>query len=148
MFSYISPEERVPQDHPLRTIRVVVDAVLKALSAQFDCLYSETGRPSIAPEKLLRALLLQVLYTMRSERLLRGQLSCRRRVQPGANAHTGGRGMSPRESRQAQSLLHLTALAPAGGATPREAPKILPSHSRSFYWHHCLAAERCFSAAC
>jgi transposase len=74
MFSYISPEERVPQDHPLRAIRVMVDSVLKELSPQFDLLYSHTGRPSIAPEKLLRALLLQVLYTVRSERLLMEQL--------------------------------------------------------------------------
>jgi transposase len=74
MFSYISPEERVPQEHPLRTIRVLVDAVLKELSLQFDQLYSQTGRPSMAPEKLLRALLLQVLSTIRRERLLRAQL--------------------------------------------------------------------------
>ena len=74
MFSYLSPEERVPKEHPLRTIRVLVDGVLKELSRQFDTLYSHTGRPSIAPEKLLRALLLQVLYTIRSERLLMEQL--------------------------------------------------------------------------
>jgi transposase len=74
IFSYISPEERVPQEHPLRTIRVMVDAVLKELWPQFDRMYSHTGRPSIAPEKLLRALLLQVLYTVRSERLLMEQL--------------------------------------------------------------------------
>jgi transposase len=74
MFSDLSPEARVPQDHPLRTIRLLVDAVLKELSPQFDALYSHTGRPSIAPEKLLRALLLQVLYTIRSERLLMEQL--------------------------------------------------------------------------
>jgi transposase len=74
MFSYISPEERVPQEHPLRIIRMLVDAVLKELSPQFDLLYSYIGRPSIAPEKLLRALLLQVLYTIRSERLLMEQL--------------------------------------------------------------------------
>ena len=70
MFSYISPEERVPQEHPLRSIRAMVDTVLKELSAPFDRLYSDTGRPSIAPEKLLRALLLQSLYTIRSERPL------------------------------------------------------------------------------
>lgn len=75
MFSYISPEERVPQEHPLRSIRAMVDTVLKELSAPFDRLYSDTGRPSIAPEKLLRALLLQVLYTVRSERLLMEQLN-------------------------------------------------------------------------
>jgi transposase len=74
MFSYLSPEERVPLDHPLRVIRMMVDTVLKALSPQFDQLYSHTGRLSIAPEPLLRALLLQVLYTIRSERLLMEQL--------------------------------------------------------------------------
>jgi transposase len=73
MFSYISPEERRPRDHPLRAIRVMVDMALKELSPQFARLYSHTGRPSIAPEKLLRALL-QVLYTVRSERLLMEQL--------------------------------------------------------------------------
>src|SRR5262245_52218597 len=74
IFSYFSPEERVPHDHPLRTIRTLADAVLKELSPQFETLYSSTGRPSISPEKLLRALLLQVLYTVRSERLLMEQL--------------------------------------------------------------------------
>ena len=74
MFSYISPEERVPPEPPLRSIRMMVDAVLKELSPQFDRLYSHPGRPSIAPEQLLRALLLQVLYTVRSERLLMERL--------------------------------------------------------------------------
>ena len=74
MFSYVSPERRVPADHPLRPIRRMVDQVLKGLSGRFDTLYSSTGRPSIAPEKLLRTLLLQVLYTVRSERLLLEQL--------------------------------------------------------------------------
>src|SRR5258708_30103492 len=74
MYSYISPEQRVPQEHPLRTIREIVDAVLKVLSSEFARLYAANGRPSIAPEKLLRALLLQVLYTVRSERLLMEQL--------------------------------------------------------------------------
>src|SRR3970040_2175318 len=74
MFSYISPEERVPQDHPLRTIRRLVDRVLTELSPDFDRLYAKVGRPSVPPEKLLRALLLQVLYTIRSERLLMEQL--------------------------------------------------------------------------
>ena len=75
VFSYISPEERVPQDHPLRPIRAMCDGVLKRLSPEFDRLYSSEGRPSIAPEKLLRALLLQALYTVRSERLLMEQLN-------------------------------------------------------------------------
>jgi len=74
MFSYVSPEQRVPADHPLRPIRRMVDQVLKSLSPRLATLYSRTGRPSIAPEKLLRTLLLQVLYTVRSERLLLEQL--------------------------------------------------------------------------
>jgi transposase len=74
MFSYLSPEERVPAKHPLRPIRLMVDDVLKALSPAFSRLYSAYGRPSIPPEKLLRALLLQVLYTIRSERMLMEQL--------------------------------------------------------------------------
>src|SRR5436190_4672145 len=74
MFSYLSPEERVPEKHPLRPIRVIVDEALTALSPTFDQLYSAFGRPSIPPEKLLRALLLQVLYTVRSERMLMEQL--------------------------------------------------------------------------
>jgi len=74
MFSYLSPEERVPANHPLRPIRTMVDVALKALSPAFGCLYSVYGRPSIPPEKLLRALLLQVLYTVRSERMLMEQL--------------------------------------------------------------------------
>jgi transposase len=74
MFSYISAERRVPKDHPLRAIRVMVDAALKESSWRFDVVYATSGRPSIPPEKLLRALLLQVLYTVRSERLLMEQL--------------------------------------------------------------------------
>ena len=74
MFSYISPDKRVPQDHPLRMIRSLVDGVLEQLSPRFNRLYARAGRPSIAPEKLLRALLLQMLYSVRSERLLMEQL--------------------------------------------------------------------------
>jgi transposase len=74
MFSYISAERRVPRDHPLRAIRVMVDAALKESSWRFDAVYASSGRPSIPPEKLLRALLLQMLYTVRSERLLMEQL--------------------------------------------------------------------------
>lgn len=74
MFSYLSPEQRVPQDHPLRPIRAMVDAVLRDLSPTFDRLYAQEGRPSVPPEQLLRALLLQVLYTVRSERQLMEQL--------------------------------------------------------------------------
>jgi transposase len=74
MFSYISAERRVPQDHPLRAIREMADAALKDLDQGFEAMYAALGRPSIAPERLLRALLLQVLYTVRSERLLMEQL--------------------------------------------------------------------------
>ena len=70
IFSYLSPEQRVRKDHPLRAIRVTVDEVLVRLSPQFDAMYASVGRPSIAPEKLLRAQLLQMLYSIRSERLL------------------------------------------------------------------------------
>ena len=70
MFSYLSPETRVRKDHPLRAIRTMVDEVLRELSPQFDRMYASEGRPSIAPEKLLRAQLLQMLYSIRSERLL------------------------------------------------------------------------------
>ena len=65
MFSYVSPERRIPADHPLRPIRAMTDEVLRQLSRRFAALYLKTGRPSIAPEKLLRALLLQVLYSIR-----------------------------------------------------------------------------------
>ena len=74
MFSYLSPEQRVPADHPLRAIRQICDRVLSQLSDRFAAMYSEMGRPSVAPEKLWRALLLQVLYTVRSERMLMEQL--------------------------------------------------------------------------
>lgn len=74
MFSYLSPDKRVPAQHPLRRIRVMVDEATQALSPVFSSLYSAFGRPSIPPEKLLRALLLQVLYTVRSERMLMEQL--------------------------------------------------------------------------
>src|SRR4051794_14815512 len=70
MFSYLSPEQRVRADHPLRAIRRMTDAALAALSPRFARMYSDIGRPSIPPEQLLRALLLQALYTVRSERLL------------------------------------------------------------------------------
>ena len=74
MFSYISPEQRVPKDHPLRPIRKMVDDILVDLSPRLNKLYSKIGRPSIPPEKLLRALLLQTLYSIRSERQLMEQL--------------------------------------------------------------------------
>ncbi len=67
MFSYVSPEQRVPAEHPLRPLRRMVDDILKEMSPRFAKLYADTGRPSIPPERLLRALLLQILYTVRSE---------------------------------------------------------------------------------
>lgn len=74
LFSYGSLEERVPADHPLRPIRAMVDEALRALDGRFDEIYGEDGRKSIPPERLLRALLLQMLYTVRSERMLMEQL--------------------------------------------------------------------------
>jgi transposase len=74
LFSYLSPEQRVLADHPLRAVRRMTDAALSRLSARFADLYSAIGRPSVPPEKLLRALLLQILYSIRSERLLMEQL--------------------------------------------------------------------------
>ena len=74
MFSYVSLEDRVPADHPLRAIRRITDRALDRLSPQFGALYVNFGRPSIPPEQLLRALLLQALYTIRSERQLMEQL--------------------------------------------------------------------------
>jgi transposase len=74
LFSYVSCEARVPSDHPLRPIRGIVDEALEALSADFERLYAKQGRPSIPPEKLLRALLLQAFYSIRSERQLMEQL--------------------------------------------------------------------------
>jgi transposase len=74
MFSYLSPEQRVPLDHPLRAVRQMADIILAQLTQAFSKMYSDIGRRSIPPEKLLRALLLQVLYTVRSERMLMEQL--------------------------------------------------------------------------
>jgi transposase len=75
MFSYVSLEERVPQDHPLRRIRETVDEILPSMGKDFDSLYAKTGRPSVPPERLLRAVLLQIFYTVRSERLLMEQMN-------------------------------------------------------------------------
>jgi transposase len=75
MFSYLSPEQRIPANHPLRAVRAFTDQALKGMTEKFAVLYSTTGRPSIPPEKLLRALLLQLLYSVRSERMLMEQLN-------------------------------------------------------------------------
>ena len=74
LFSYLSPEQRVPADHPLRAIRTMTDDALRRMSSRFEALYASTGRPSVPPEQLLRARLPQVLYSVRSERLLMEQL--------------------------------------------------------------------------
>ena len=74
IFSYISVEERISDKHPVRFLRIAIDEILSELSTDFDQLYSVGGRPSIPPEQLLRALLLQILYTVRSERQLMEQL--------------------------------------------------------------------------
>src|SRR5512133_3465664 len=74
MFSYVSLEDRIPEAHPLRGVRKLADAVLAEMSKEFDGMYAKIGRPSIPPERLFRALLLQVFYSVRSERLLMEQL--------------------------------------------------------------------------
>ena len=74
MFSYVSLEQRLPADHPLRAVRKLTDGVLRSLDAEFDAVYQDSGRPSIAPEYILRALLLQVFFSIRSERLLVEQI--------------------------------------------------------------------------
>lgn len=74
LFSIVGLEQRVPADHPLRAMKALVEPVLRELSPTFEALYASSGRPSIPPEQLLRALLLQVLYTVRSERQLIEQL--------------------------------------------------------------------------
>jgi transposase len=75
LFSYVRPESRIPKDHPLRVIRQITDEALASLNELFAALYSEIGRPSIPPEQLLRALLLQAFYSIRSERQLVEQLN-------------------------------------------------------------------------
>jgi transposase len=70
LFSYVALEERIPADHPLRALKALIEPILAELSPRFDAIYEAEGRPSIPPEQLLRALLLQVLYTIRSERQL------------------------------------------------------------------------------
>lgn len=75
LFSYVSQEARIPENHPMRKLREMIDPLLKQLSPQFNRMYADVGRPSIPPEYLLRASLVQVLYTIRSERLLMEQLS-------------------------------------------------------------------------
>ena len=74
LFSYVRPDSRIPPNHPLRLIRRITDAALASMSTQFDAAYSGDGRPSIPPERLLRALLIQALYSVRSERLLMEQM--------------------------------------------------------------------------
>jgi transposase len=74
MFSYGSLSQRVPLDHPLRRVRVLADEAMQSLSAEFEGMYSKMGRPSVPPEQMLRALLLQLLYSVRSERMLVEQM--------------------------------------------------------------------------
>jgi Transposase domain (DUF772) len=76
MFSYLSPEQRVRKDHPFRAIRTVANEALSNISERFDAMYVKTGRPSIPPEKLLRAQLIQMPYSVRSERLLMEEIDC------------------------------------------------------------------------
>jgi len=101
LFSYVDLEKRVRSEHPLRAIRAIVNAALAALEADFAALYAAVGRPSIAPEKLLRAMLLQAFYSIRSERQLTERRSGRTRRMRAAPILTPGstaRGRARRRS--------------------------------------------------
>jgi len=76
MFSYVSLEDCIPKNHPLRKLRVLVDTVLATMDKEFGAVYAKTGRPSVPPERLLKAMLLQILFTIRSERLLVERIDC------------------------------------------------------------------------
>ena len=152
MFSYLSPEARVRKDHPLRAIRAMVDEVLRALSPQFDRMYAREGRPSIAPEKLLRAQLLQMLYSIRSERLLMEEIdySVLFRWFVGLNSGRGGVGRDHlhQESGPAAGGRGSQAVSGAGGGAGAGAELDL---GRALHggWHACwkLGREpRVFSA--
>jgi transposase len=103
LFSYVSIEDRIPADHPLRTIQTLANPILTALSPRFQTMYSTMGRPSTPPERLLRALLLQILFTIRSERRLMEQLNYNLLFrwfvglnQMSARSTSGGRGRAAR----------------------------------------------------
>ena len=107
MFSYIHPEKRIPAYHPLRKIRELVREVLKELNHTFGRLYSHEGRPSIPPEQLLSALILQVLYSVRSERQLMEQLDYNllfrcagHRLSSSGRRSRAGRGVTGKPSRR------------------------------------------------
>ena len=112
MFSYVSLEERVPKDHPLRAVRQITDRAVERLSPRFDALYVHFGRPSVAPEKLLRALLLQALYTIRSER--------------GPVRRVFGRGTRTRRRRAA--VIRRSTFMASGAPTRRITPPPTPMH--------------------
>ena len=134
MFSYVTLEQRVPREHPLREIRKLTDEVLRSLSAEFDGLYSDLGRRSIAPEYVLRALLLQVFFSVRSERQLVeqidynllfrwfvglgmttwcGTMPCSEEPRP--SAHVGGGAALLRRGERAGKAVHVGRSFPADG---------------------------------
>jgi transposase len=132
LYSYSNLEERVGADHPLRRIRQVADAALARLSARFDDIYGDTGRPSIAPEKLLRALLLQVLYSIRSERALMDQI----------DLHLGFRwfvGLSLNEEVWEASTFSKNRERLLGGEIAQEFLEAVVAEARSKHW---LSDER------
>src|SRR5271168_3587051 len=95
VFSYVSAEERVPADHPLRAVRRSVDEVLREMTREFDRVYTKTGRPSIAPERLLRALLLQVFYSIRKRTAADGATGLQPVVPVVRGARHGRGGVEP-----------------------------------------------------
>ena len=103
MFSYVSPEARIPADHPLRATREMTNRALARLDRKFRKLYSRTGRPSIPPEQLLRALLLQVLYSIRSERMLMERTTRRLSRAHSTSASPRRRRRAPRSGSETRS---------------------------------------------
>jgi hypothetical protein len=132
LFSYVDLEDRVPAKHPLRMIRRIVNDVLVALDAEFAKIYATSGRPSIPPERLLRALLLQAFYTIRSETQLMEQLNFASTTDPEAKLYRKGKGKEAKLSyignamtENCHGLVVETELGAASGTIEREAAQTM-----------------------
>src|SRR5262245_42470350 len=131
MFSYLAPEQRVRKDHPLRAIRALADEALDKMSERFDSMYATTGRPSIPPEKLLRAQSIQMLYSVRSERLL---------MEPGPEERTAepdsGNAQIPGLRPALTDMSEKISQRPSRGQSVSDHTRIVPSYDRrlTFFW--------------
>jgi len=119
MFSYLSAEARVRQDHPLRAVRSITDEILSNMSPLFDAMYAEGGRPSIPPEKLLRAQLLQMFFSVRSERLLMEEIDYSILYRWFVGCRSGTRRRLPRTATSAGSGGGQGVSGAGGGASPK-----------------------------